>query len=133
MIAAQHRNPDQHSHPLADVAGPVARHLSAVQAAGLAMPDPARNPRRRTSADVAHLPPPMPRRVSHAGSVVVVSAAEGLGFAGIRPEVREQVAADVARHMPPPPPPSLRPKQFRESCTIPDVLLNRELILQPYC
>ena len=105
LIAAQHQNPDHHphEHPLVpDMAAPAQRQ-SAARAHGSAagLGDLARyHGGRRSSADVAHLPPPVPRRVSHAGAVVAV-APEGAGY----PAERSQQE---------PSQPALRPKVFRE-------------------
>ena len=104
LIAAQHQNPEHHPHhPLADAEAGPARYLSAARSSAIGLADPALYPGRRSSVhDVAHLPPPMPRRVSHTGAVVAV-APEGVGF-----------PAERSQQQQPPAQPALRPKVFCE-------------------
>jgi len=115
LIAAQVHSPDRHhsqsvatAHPLADPAGRLSRPLSPARQSATALQllaDPGLNPRaRRSSAhDAAHLPPPVPRRVSHADGVVAV-APEGAGFPLAEKGPQQQQP--------------LRPKVFREALKI---------------
>ena len=77
LIAAQHQNPNYHhpshaAHPLSDAAG---RHMSASQfPSAISLLDPAAYPgqRRGSAHDAAHLPPPVPRHMSHADGVTIL-------------------------------------------------------------